>query len=221
MPLSKNQSAPTQDFVSIDEIRDGIVVLKDGGLRSIVLATSVNFALKSEEEQGAIVGGFQSFLNSLDFGIQIFIQSRRLDIRPYLALLEERYSAQTTDLMKVQTREYIDFVRGFTDSQNIMKKGFFVVVPYTPPFLNTKQGFMGGLLKSKSKSTKEEDKKKSFEENRTQLEQRVAVVAGGLSGCGVQSAPLGTEEVIELFYKIFNPGEAEKPITMDQQQIAS
>ena len=103
----------TQEFVPIQEIRDGIVVLKDGSMRSLVLASSLNFALKSNDEQNAIILQFQNFLNSLDFSVQIFVQSKRLDIRPYIALLEERYKEQVAELMKIQTREYIEFIKTF------------------------------------------------------------------------------------------------------------
>ena len=210
MPVS---SKATQEFVPIKEVRDGIAILKDGTMRVMVLASSLNFSLKSEDERNAIIMQFQDFLNSLDFQVQIAIQSRRLDIRPYLALLEERYKEQTNDLLKIQTREYIDFIKKFTESTNIMTKSFFVVVPYDPALLDLKSGISPTNL-FKKKNTEEETKKKeaTFEENRTQLEQRVAVVEQGLSRCGVRVIRLGTEEVIELFYKVFNPGDTEKPI---------
>src|ERR1035437_5481300 len=131
----------TQDFVPIKEIRDGVVILKDGSMRSILLASSINFALKSADEQQAVLMQFQDFLNALDFSVQIFIQSRRLDIRPYIALLEQRYKEQATDLMKLQTREYIEFIKNFTESVSIMTKSFFVIVPYLPPVLTGSSGF--------------------------------------------------------------------------------
>jgi len=206
-------SKATQDFVPIKEVRDGIVVLKDGTMRGLVLASSLNFSLKSEEERNAIIMQFQDFLNSLDFPVQISIQSRRLDIRPYIALLEDRYKEQVNDLMKIQTREYIEFIKKFTETTNIMTKSFFIVVSYDPAILNIKGG--GGpfsILKKKSNEEQQRNKKVNFEENRTQLEQRVSVVEQGLSRCGIRVVRLGTEEVIELFYKIFNPGDTEKPI---------
>ncbi|TSC70553.1 MAG: hypothetical protein CEO12_274 [Parcubacteria group bacterium Gr01-1014_46] len=203
-------SKATQEFVPIKEVRDGIAVLKDGSMRGIVLSSSLNFSLKSEDERKAIVLQFQDFLNSLDFSVQISIQSRRLDIRPYIALLEDRYKEQTNDLMKIQTREYIDFIRKFTETTNIMTKSFFVVVPYDPALINIKSGT--GFFKKTSVSEDQIKKEASFEENRTQLEQRVSVVEQGLSRCGIRVIRLGTEEVIELFYKIFNPGDTEKPI---------
>lgn len=205
-------SKATQEFVPIKEVRDGIVVLKDGSMRGVIFASSLNFSLKSEDERGAIIMQFQDFLNSLDFSVQICIQSRRLDIRPYLALLEERYKEQVNDLMKIQTQEYIEFIKKFTESTNIMTKSFFIIVSYDPAMINIKTGSFGGLFKKQSISEELEKKRASFEENRTQLEQRVSVVEQGLSRCGIRVIRLGTEEVIELFYKIFNPGDTEKPI---------
>lgn len=200
-----------QDFVPIKEVRGGVMVLKDGQLVGVMLASSLNFALKSQNEQSAILAQFQNFLNSLDFPVQFFIQSRKLDIRPYIALLEERLQAQTEDLMKIQVREYIEFVRSFTERANIMSKHFFVVIPYTAPIVDIKKQVSGRLFGGSSLSAREEDV--GFDEHRTQLEQRMSVVEQGLVRAGVRTAPLGTEEVIELLYKEFNPGELEKPIT--------
>ncbi|MCF7865580.1 MAG: hypothetical protein K9M11_03690 [Candidatus Pacebacteria bacterium] len=208
---------PTQSFVPIKEIRDGVIVLKDGSLRSILLASSLNFALKSSEEQQSIIFQFQNFLNSINFSIQIYTQSRRLDIRPYIALLEERLKDQVGDLMKMQTREYIEFIKSFTESTSIMTKSFFIVVSYSAPALGgttaIKKSFFGG-----SKGSKKDQEKTTFEESRSQLQQRVEVVEQGLVRCGIRIANLGTEELIELFYKTFNPGDVEKPIHLTQQK---
>lgn len=199
----------TQKFVPIDDVRDGIVMLKEGGMRGVLMASSINFSLKSDDERRAILLQFQDFLNSLDFSIQILAQSRRLDIRPYIALLEGRYKEQTNDLMKIQIEQYMAFIKSFTESTNIMTKNFFIVVPYDAAIVSTKSGFLSGISGKKGgRETKEED----FEEKKNQLEQRMGVVEQGLVRCGVRVAKLGTDEVVELFYKIFNPGEAEKPI---------
>lgn len=197
----------TQEFVPVDDVRDGIVILKEGGMRGILMASSVNFSLKSDDERQAILLQFQDFLNSLDFSVQILIQSRRLDIRPYVALLEGRYKEQTNDLMKVQIEQYMAFVKSFTESTNIMTKNFFIVIPYDSAIIKTGSKFPFGSGE-RSQVQKEED----FEEKKNQLEQRMGVVEQGLVRCGVRVAKLGTDEVVELFYKIFNPGESEKPI---------
>ncbi|PIR44612.1 MAG: hypothetical protein COV10_03860 [Candidatus Vogelbacteria bacterium CG10_big_fil_rev_8_21_14_0_10_51_16] len=212
--MAKAKAKISQEFVPIDEIRDGIVVLKDGSLCLVLMASSLNFALKSEDEQQAIIFQFQNFLNSLDFSVQFHIQSRKLDIRPYLATLEERIGKQTHDLMKIQIKEYIGFIKNFTETTSIMTKSFFVVIPYQPAILTGKKskGLLSGLFGRQSKQEASALEKRTFEENRTQIEQRANVVEQGLSRTGVRTIPLGTEELVELYYKIFNPGELEKPI---------
>lgn len=215
MADTAKKTAAAQEFVPVKEVRGGVMILKSGSLVGVLLASSLNFGLKSADEQRAILAQFQNFLNSLDFTVQLFVQSRKLDIRPYIALLEKRLAAQTDDLMKIQVREYIDFVKTFTERANIMSKRFFIVVPYTPPLFDIKktitQKFFG-----KTNLSAENEKDTGFEEQRSQLEQRMAIVEQGISRTGVRTIPLGTEEVIELLYKEFNPGELEKPITLSE-----
>lgn len=199
---------PTQNFVPIKEIRDGIVILKDNSLRAVMLASSINLSLKSYDEQKAILSQFQGFLNSLDFSVQTVIQSRRYDIRPYLALLDSRLKEITEPLLKIQTREYTEFIRTFAEQVNIMTKRFFIVVPYSATATGPSgvaKGLLGNLPGSKNTGDIGD-----FEEKRAQLEQRMSVVENGLAGIGVRVVKLGTEEVIELFYKTFNPGETER-----------
>ena len=201
-------SKATQDFVPIKEVRDGLVVLKDGGMRAIVMVSSVNFALKSPDEQQAIIFQFQNFLNSLDFSIQISIQSKELDIKPYIATLEERYKNEIGELMKIQIKEYIQFIKSFIEQTSIMTKTFFVVIPFSPSIINTNNNPFDKLINKKNTVNKTD----YFEENRTQLEQRINIVSQGLTRCGLRSIQLGTEEIVELFYKTFNPGDTQKPI---------
>ncbi len=205
----------TQEFVPIKEVRDGVIVLKDGGLRAIILANSVNLSLKSDDEQKATILQFQSFLNTLDFAIQISVQSRRLDIRPYLLLLEDRVKVQSEPLLKLQTKEYIEFIKNFTDSVSIMTKSFFVVVPYTHTILKSDSGILKRFFGRKNKEEEKIAKQEDFEEKRSQLEERVSVIQQGLSRCGIKSVQLGTEEVVEVFYKVFNPGEVEGKIKLE------
>lgn len=206
-------SKATQEFVPIKEVRNGIVTLKSGAMRSLLMVSSLNFALKSEDEQKSIIYQFQNFLNSLDFSVQFSIQSRKLDIRPYLAVLEERYTEQQNELLKVQIREYIGFVKALTtEPNNIMTKTFYVVVPYDPPALKLDSGISSKLPFAPKKNAQKANQ--GFEENRTQLEQRVSVVEQGLRACGLRTITLGTEELVEVFYKMFNPGDTEKPITL-------
>lgn len=216
MADSKVNAQATQDFVPIKEVRDGVVILKDGSLRVLLMASSINLALKSQDEQQAIVAQFQNFLNSLEFTVEFFIQSRDLDIRPYIALLQERYAQELDELMKIQIREYMAFIKDFTERANIMTKNFFIVVPYDPALINRgTSGILSGILPGRSgESGGISDEQ--FEQYRTQLEQRASVIEQGLVRTGVRVVKLGTEEVIELFYKLFNPGELEKPLQVEQ-----
>lgn len=209
----------SQEFVPIKEVRNGIIILKNGELRAVLLASSLNLSLKSSDEQAAIINAFQNFLNGLDFPVQISMQSRRLDIRPYLLTLEERLKEQVEPLLKIQTKEYMDFIKSFTDEVNIMTKSFFVVVPYSPTVIKSSSNMIEGLLGGGAPKKQIEDTKKaielaSFEEKRTQLDQRVGVIADALGRIGIRTSQLKTDQVVELFYKTFNPGDISQGIKL-------
>jgi type IV secretory pathway VirB4 component len=217
MPSTLASKKSTQDFVPVREVRDGIIVLKDGGLRAVLLASSINFALKSDDEQTAFITQFQSFLNSLDFSVQIFIESRMLDIRPYVATLEAAHKEQLDDLMRIQIREYIEFIKSFTETASIMTKNFFVVVPYSSVGITAGVSGTASFLPWNKRKGSVEEENKSFGEQVSQLEQRIGIVQQGLVRTGVRTVQLGTEEAIELLYKLFNPGEEGKPMVLDRQ----
>jgi hypothetical protein len=217
MPISAKSS---QEFVPIKEVKNGIIVLKDGSLRAILVASSLNLSLKSADEQTAILSEFQNFLNSLDFSVQISMQSRRLDIRPYLLSLEEVSKKQTEPLLKIQTKEYIEFIQSFTDEVNIMTKTFFIVVPYSSTIMHSSDGVVEKLFGGSPQKKQNDGSKKavdlaSFEEKRSQLDQRVGVIAGGLSRIGIRTSELKTEQVVELFYKTFNPGDISQGLKLE------
>jgi hypothetical protein len=204
-------SERSQAFVPVSAVRNGVITMKSGGYRGVLMCSSVNFALKSADEQQAIISGFQNFLNTLDFSVEIVIHSRKMDIRPYLALLSKMEDTQKTDLMRIQLREYQTFVESFAESTNIMTKTFYVVVPYAHTVS------VGGAAAALASFGRHETVDTStFEEDRVQLEQRMALAASGLESCGVRAIPLGTEELIELLYRSFNPGVRDEPIRLDQ-----
>ncbi len=201
------KEAATQQFVPIERVRDGIITLKTGELRATLITNSLNLALKSEDEQQAVLTQFQNFLNSLDFSVQFFIQSRKLNIKPYMDLLQERSKLVKEDLLKIQIHEYMGFITKFTNESNIMTKHFFITIPYfnqaTQP-VNPSSILSFGLGEAPKMS------QDGFETARIQLEQRVATVIQGLSRFGLRAQPLGTEEVVELYYKLFNPSEGDR-----------
>ncbi|MEK7502845.1 MAG: hypothetical protein AAB556_00175 [Patescibacteria group bacterium] len=210
-------TSPSQQIVNIDEIRDGVLILKDGSFRVVLMASSLNFALKSADEQMAVVMQYQNFLNSLDFSVQFFVQSRKINIEPYIDTLENAQKKQVNELLKIQVSEYIEFVRTFVRASNIVTKNFYIAVPFSPPFIETGEtgkGIFKSLLETlwgkKEGGGKSSVSPQKFEEYKNQLWQRMETVIQGLVRAGVRAVPLNTEELIELFYGLYNPGELEK-----------
>lgn len=200
-----NPQAATQDFVSIRDVRDNVIIQKNGQMTMILLASSINFALKSADEQQAILMQFQSFLNTIDFSLQIYMQSRRLNIEPYIAVLSTLEVKQDNDLMRIQLREYMQFIRTFTTDVDVMSKNFFVAVSYTPTKIALGHGI--GTLFSPGGVSAGTPTDTVFEEHRSQLEQRLSLVTEGLARIGVRTIALGKDELVELFYHIYNPGD--------------
>jgi type IV secretory pathway VirB4 component len=197
----------TQQFLEIKQVREGVMVLKDKSLRGVLMVSSLNFALKSEEEQNAIIYQFQEFLNSLDFSIQILVQTRRLNITGYLDKLEGLERKQDNELLKIQTKGYREFIAGLIKGETIMTKTFFVVVPYHLSPVEMQK--FGKAQKFTPKKQGQDLKEDVFQRYKGQLWQRMEFVALGLRRCGLQAIPLITPELIELFWKFHHPKEAE------------
>lgn len=203
-----NKGPATQEFVDIEKIREGVVVLKNGGFRAILMCGSRNLELESIDGQNAIIGTYADFLNSFDWPLQIVIHSRKLDINPYLATLEEKLKAQENELLKIQTAEYIDFVRSFVTLSDIMVKRFYTIVPFDPIESKTESPFekIGSLIKTPSRKSQELPEEK-FQEYKNQLLQRVDHIISALAHVSIKAVRLQTEELIELFYNLYNPEE--------------
>lgn len=198
----------TQQFVDVEDVKDGVVILKSGGIRRILLVSGINFELKSEEEQNVITYTYQSFLNALDFQAQFIVHSRKLNIESYLIKLEERRGKESNELLQNQISEYAEFIRSFVELNAVMTKTFFVVVPYDPmsiPGSGKKLFDMLGLAKKTGIETDE-----TLEHKLTQLNQRTDQVINGLTQIGLRAVALNDEELIELFYNIYNPETVER-----------
>jgi len=196
----------TQEFLQIDQIREGVIVLKNKALRGILMVSSLNFALKSEEEQNAILYQFQNFVNSLDFSCQILVQSRRLNITGYIESLKELEKIQEEELMKVQTTEYRKFSENLVGQGIIMTKKFFIIIPFTILEARGEKPKGKFFLKMPKIPTLTEEE---FQRCKSQLWQRMEFVALGLRRCGLQVVPLKSSEIIELFWSLHHPKEAE------------
>jgi len=213
----KSQPIPsTQEVLRFAEIRDGIIITKNGELRSILMTSSINFALKSEQEQNAIVFAYQNFLNSLEFPVQILMQSKKLDLSNYLGKLKEAGNSQTNELLRMQTLDYTDFVERLINIANIMDKKFYVIVPYMPPPKMQSVPTFGGKSQQTALMSLEE-----FNSHKEELAQRVQVAQGGLGSVGIRSALLNTQQVIELMYSIYNPEESSKQKLTPTDQLTT
>jgi len=200
----------TQDFLEVDDIKEGVLLLKNNQIRGILMVSSINFALKSEEEQTAIIYAFQSFLNSLDFSCQIVIQSRNINITPYLDSLKDLEERQTNELLRKQTAAYREFIKNMVVGDVVMTKNFYVVVPYTlvEIFGTASAVKQFNILKPKTEH-QEKMTDDQFQRCKTQLWQRMEYLAMGLRRCGLEAVPLTTPELIELFWAIHHPDQAE------------
>ena len=198
---------PVQQKITIEDIRDGVIIMPGGDLRGILIASSVNFSLKSTEEQDALIFKYQGFLNSLDFPVQILMVSRHLNIDEYLTSIEQKRKEQTNELLRIQIAEYLDFIKNLVQVGNIMDQSFYVIVPL--PKVEKKESGIAEKLGLFQKTGNEEIK--SFDELKTQLWQRVGYVSSGLENIGVRSSILNTNELIELYYRLYNPEAKEKP----------
>ncbi len=206
-PKTTKTNKPSQDILQINEVRDGIIVMSDGTMRATLIASSLNFALKSEDEQNAIIYAFQSFLNALDYPVQISVLSRKLDITSYLEDLNERKERQANELLRLQMTEYINFVSELIKGSNIMTKTFFITVPFSAQ-QNKRVSFFDRLTKGMQQSFKANKTvltDTEFEHYHKQLLQRVEQVSVGLRNIGLRLAPLQTQEVLELYYNMMNP----------------
>ncbi|MDP2790033.1 MAG: TraC family protein [bacterium] len=205
VPKARAPRAPSaQKFLDVWEIKDDVVILRDGTVRAVLLVSSMNFALKSDEEQAAVIQAYTQFLNTLDFPLQICIQSRKLNIDPYLDNLKQLEKTQANELLKMQTQEYVTYVRELVELADIMAKRFYVVVPYQPGS-GKRANFFKRLTGVLSPTNVIHIKQKRFDELRGELLKRVDFVADGLSALGLKAVPLDTQGLIELFYNTYNP----------------
>ena len=202
-------SSSTQQFLDVAEIREDVVVMKDGTMRAVLLVSSLNFSLKSEDEQEAIIQGYISFLNSLDAPVQIQIQSRKLNVDDYLNRLKEQEKTQTNELLRTQIADYRQFVKELVDLGEIMQKKFFIVVPYNPASAKRK-GFVARLSEVLTPLVSARLREEQFRQRKKDIMVKVDSIRAGLNSMGLTSVMLDTQGLIELYYTAFNPQSMER-----------
>ena len=211
-PVNQINPNSTQNILEIAEIRDGVVIMNDGSYRSVVMVKSINFDLMSPQEQEATEFSYQGFLNSLYFPIQIFIHSQKIDLKPYIEKLDKIRLNQDNMLLSVLMANYLDFIENIIQKANIMDKLFYVVIPYYPndeiqQNIYGSKNFLIGLTQifTKTPTKKITINEDDLEKAKIELRNRVQSILSGLTQCGLQSLPLDTQELIELYYGIYNP----------------
>lgn len=202
----------TQQFVAIDTIHNDVVVLKGGALRAVVMVAGINFELKSEEEQDIITGGYQNFLNTLDFSLQIIIHSRKINIKNYLEKMKKIREQEPNELLRNQISEYNKFIEEFVKENEIMTKNFFVVVPYDAGGVKEVKKGIGKFIPFISSKKKHGGSEETLEYKVGQLKQRVDQVLVGLERIGLRAVQLNEEELMELYYNLYNPENVEKEL---------
>lgn len=206
--LARNKiSTSTQKYLDIAEIKDDVVVMRDGTLRAVLLVSSINFALKSEDEQEAVIGAYVSFINNIDFPLQIVIQSRELNIDNYISFLKTKEKEQLNRLLKIHTAEYINYIAELTSLGKIMNKRFYIVVQYNP-LTDKRKGFFSLLAEALKPATTLKLKQKTLNRYKEMLNRRLESVYGGLESMGMSIARLDTQSLIELYYQTYNPETA-------------
>lgn len=213
-------SASTQQYLDISEIREDLVVMKDGTLRAVILVSSINFSLKSEDEQQAIIGGYVSFLNSLESPIQILIQSRKLNVDDYLNRLKEQEKTQKNELLRAQIADYRQFVGELVELGEIMQKKFFVVVPYNPASAKRK-GFFARMSEVLSPLVSARLREEQFRARKKELMIKVDAVRASLNSMSLANVMLDTQSLIELYYTAYNPQstQSQKMIKLEELRV--
>jgi len=224
---SKKSPNSTQNTLQIAEIRDGIVIMNDGSYRSVVMVKSINFDLMSPQEQEAVEYSYQGFLNSLYFQVQIFIRSRKVDLRPYIERLDKIRSEHDNMLLALLMEDYIAYMNALSQQTNIMDKNFYVVIPFFPvvevqKVLTQNKKFLSGVTKLFSRGDQHVViNEADLESAKTELRERVQSVLSGLQQCGVQGLPLDTQELIELYYDSYNPDTATRQKLKDFSNLTA
>ena len=211
-------NASTQQYLDIAEVKEDTVIMKDGTLRAVLLISSINFALKSEDEQNAIISAYVSFLNNIDFPLQIVIQSRELNIDKYIDDLKKKEKEQTNELLKMQTNEYINYIQELISISKIMNKRFYVVVPYNP-ISDKQKGFFSRFVSVLKPAVTIKMKDKVFFRRKADLMHRINNITSGLNSMGLNAVQLDTQSLLELYYNSYNPTTSANQNLVDIEQL--
>jgi len=198
----------TQEHLPIEDIVDDIVLLKDGSCAAVLRLSSVNFDLLSEREQSALVFAYGGILNSLNFPVQIVINSTTKDVSKYLARLKEAEEEQSSQLLRMRIQSYRKFIEEIVKKNDVLSKTFYVVIPFSSLELGiksvSKQMFPMSLIKNQKQEGLPAEKSYILEKAKASLEPKKEHLTRLFSRLGLDIRPLQSKELIELFYRIYN-----------------
>lgn len=216
------RGASTQGTLLISELRDGLVIMKDGSFRAVVACQSINFDLMSEVEREGIEYSYQNFLNSLTFTTQILIRSQRIDLSPYLDRLSKLRKNNDNMLLGVLMDDYIQFIDELSQEANIMDKAFFIVIPYYSDS-STEQAVQKakGLFGNKEAEAVTKIDRPTYDKAITEINNRIEAVVAGLFQIGIHAVRLNTRELAALYYNFNNPDTAVREPLVDFEKLAT
>jgi len=203
----------TETMLPISEIRGDTMVLKDGGLRSIIRVSGLNLDLKNADEQEVVIQQYKRFLNGLDFPIQILVRSTYLDLTHYLNYMKDKVKVIDNDILRLHGDQYVSFLDDINLAQGLIYvKEFYIIVPYYAEGAEDessikkswRQKFLN-VLESKDSAEKIVQRYRSFVKNRKFLDTRCALIAEGLKGLGIDTERLELSEIVSLLFKFYNP----------------
>jgi len=219
---SAQSGKSTQNTLLISEVKDGVVVMRDGSLRGVILGSAINFDLMNQSEQEAVEFAYQGFLNSLHFPIQIVVKSQHIDLSSYMEKLQALRGEQPNELLGALMDDYIQNIQALLQEVNIMDKQFYVVVPFFPPLMEQKKiGLLEGLKSAFEPTPVITVAEEDFRKYKQELSQRMALVANGMSQMGIRAISLGTQELVDLYYMWYNPDVAANQKLIDASQLAT
>ena len=217
---NQKKLSSTQSQLYIAAIRNNVVILKDGSLRAVLEVNSVNFGLKSEEEQTGLVNAYVAFLNSLNYPIQIVIQSRKFNVSSYISKLQKQEQQQMNDLLRKQIAEYRDFIIDLIEMGDIMTKKFYLVVPFAAKESLEMKSFFARFTEVLTPAVKITLSQENFLKKHRDLMLRVNNVMSGLGGMSLTAKLLTTNELIRLYYTLYNPhGDVDRPEMEDMTSL--
>lgn len=223
-PTNKENPVSTQATLLISEIRDSMVIMKDGSFRAVIACKSINFDLMSETEREGVEYSYQNFLNSLGFTTQILIRSQRVDIGPYIERLSTIRRNNDNMLLGVLMDDYINFIDILSQEANIMDKSFFIIIPYyssadAEKLVEQTKNLFKSFNKNKGPAITKIDRA-TYDKANTEMNNRIESVIAGLFQIGIQSVRLNTKELGELYYNFNNPDTAVREPLGDFNKLA-